>query len=280
MLRTVLLVAVSALALINAAPSAWAKEKTKAPVARTEQMAPADIESLLTRADAAYIVPDGQTPDYETSFALYSQAAELGDSYAMNRVGLMYDNGEFVAQDYDKSFEWFKRSAEAGFPAGMSNVAIMYESGDGTGQDYAEALRWYRQSAQGGYGYAMYALGNLYLAGTGVVEDHEEAAAWYQKAVDAGHAAAYWSMALRYLYGDGIAKDTQQAAELAYLALTNGVDVARTEFKKIGDAETSPNFRRGVQELLKRDGFYPGSIDGSFGPQTMRAVDAAFGTAL
>ena len=60
----------------------------------------------------------------------------------------------------------------------------------------------------------------------------------------------------------------------------SGLDIALDEFKEIGSADTSPNFRRRIQELLKRDGFYKGAIDGSFGPQTMRAVEAAFGSEL
>jgi len=31
--------------------------------------------------------------------------------------------------------------------------------------------------------------------------------------------------------------------------------------------------------MLKRDGFYTGSIDGSFGPATQQAIAAAFDTA-
>jgi peptidoglycan hydrolase-like protein with peptidoglycan-binding domain len=69
------------------------------------------------------------------------------------------------------------------------------------------------------------------------------------------------------------------AAELAYLALTNGLQTALDEFKDIRNADTSPNYRRAIQEMLKRDGFYTGTIDGSFGPATQRAIEAAFGTA-
>ena len=147
-------------------------------------------------------------------------------------------------------------------------------------QNSAEALYWFRMAADNGYAYAMYALGDMYLAGNGVAKDAEEATAWYQKASDNGDANGHWSLSLRYLYGDGIGKDTQRAAELAYLALTNGLQIALDEFKDIRNADTSPNYRRAIQEMLKRDGFYTGTIDGSFGPATQRAIEAAFGSAL
>jgi peptidoglycan hydrolase-like protein with peptidoglycan-binding domain len=58
------------------------------------------------------------------------------------------------------------------------------------------------------------------------------------------------------------------------------LQVAWDELKDIRNADTSPNYRRAIQEMLKRDGFYSGTIDGSFGPATQRAIEAAFGSAL
>lgn len=239
-----------------------------------------DLEQILDDADAAYFVEEGQTSDYQRAFELYSLAAGAGDAYAMNRMALMYDRGEYVAQDFTEAFDWYLKAAEAGLPAGQSNVASMYNAGDGVRQNYAEALHWFRLAADNDYAYAMYALGDMYLAGNGVAKDAEEATAWYRKASDAGEPNGHWSLSLRYLYGDGIGKDTQRAAELAYLALTNGLQVAWDELKDIRNADTSPNYRRAIQEMLKRDGFYTGTVDGSFGPATQRAIEAAFGSSL
>lgn len=277
--------AMLAFALAGTGDALAQKTKTKEPQVTQQQGAsldpsdPDDLEQILDEADEAYFVEDGETPDYKRAFELYSLASGAGDSYAMNRLGLMYDRGEFVARDYDKAFDWYLKSAEAGLPAGQSNVGSMYSAGDGVKQDYAEAQRWFRLAAGNDYAYAMYALGDLYLNGYGVSKDAEEATAWFQKASDAGDANGHWSLSLRYLYGDGIGKDTQRAAELAYLAITHGLQVALDEFADIGNADTSPNYRRAIQEMLKRDGFYNGAIDGSFGPATQRAIAAAFDTA-
>lgn len=237
---------------------------------------PDDLEYILDEGDAAYFA---DKPDFQYAFEMYSLAADVGDAYAMNRVGLMYDRGEYVAQDFTQAFDWYMKAAETGLAAAQSNVGSMYNLGDGVRQSYPEALRWFRLAADNGYGYAMYSLGDMYLAGNGVAKDAEEATAWYQKASDAGDANGHWSLSLRYLYGDGIGKDTQRAAELAYLALTNGLQIALDEFQDIRNADTSPNYRRAIQEMLKRDGFYAGTIDGSFGPATQRAIEAAFDTA-
>ena len=278
-----LLTAVSVLALSLSVSTEAFAQKTKTKGGDTTQQQsnqldpsdPDDLDFILDEADAAYFTDN---PDYEYAFDMYSLAAEGGDAYAMNRLALMYDRGEHVRQDFEKAFEWYLAAAELGLPAAQSNVGSMYDAGDGVEQNYREAMRWYRMAADNGYAYAMYAIGDMYLSGDGVAKDAEEATAWYRKASDNGDANGHWSLALRYLYGDGAPKDTQQAAELSYLALTKGLQVALDEFKDIGSAETSPNFRRAIQELLKADGYYTGAIDGSFGPATMRAIEAAFDT--
>jgi FOG: TPR repeat, SEL1 subfamily len=258
------------------APQAQTSTQTSA-VTDLDPSDPEELEEILDEADAAYF---GDSPDYEYAYKMYLLAAEAGSPYAMNRVGLMHDKGQYVAQSYTESFRWFMKAAEGGLPVGMSNVADMYYYGDGVEKDFAEARRWYTRAADADYGYAMTALGNLYLAGEGVTEDHEEAVYWFRQASDAGDPGGHWSLALRLLYGDGIDRDTSRAAELAYLALVNGHETALKEFKIIKDADTPPSFRRKVQELLKRDGFYSGGIDGDFGPSTLRAVEAAYESAL
>jgi uncharacterized protein len=289
MLTRGLMVVAAVLALGTAGvDTAWAqKAKTKGP-APTQQTTtePAvsqldphdakDLAEIIAEADAAYFVAEGETPDYEYAFKMYSLAAEGEDAYSINRVGLMYDRGEYVTQDFGKAFDAYKRAADLGLAAAMNNVANMYQAGDGVDQDYREALRWYQKAADGGYAYSMYVIGDMYLAGQGVPEDHKEAVEWYQKAVDGGEPNAYWALSLRYMYGDGVGKDELQAANLAYSALTHGVQVTLDELKKIEDADTSPSYRRAFQQLLKRDGFYTGAVDGNFGPTTMRAIEAAF----
>lgn len=261
------------------------KTKTKTAPPAAEQVTtldpndPDDLETILDEADAAYFVEQGDEPDYKFAFEMYKLAADAGDAYAMNRVALMYDRGEFVALDYEEAFDWYLKSAEAGLPAAQSNVGSMYSAGDGVKQDYAEAMKWFRMAADNDYAYANFAIGDLFLAGNGVTKDAEEATAWYRKASDAGDMNGDWALSIRYLYGDGVGKDTQRAAELAYLALTKGLEIAHEELMDIGNADTSPNFRRSLQELLKRDGYYNGAIDGSFGPGTQRALEAAYATA-
>lgn len=285
MIQFVRLLLIAAL-LTTGAGGLAAQEKTKSK-ADTQQTAsepeldpndPEDLEEILSIADDYYFGDTGPV-DHAEAFKWYSLASEGGSAYAMNRLGLMYDNGEHVEEDLAEAFHWYELAAEAGLPVAMGNVGNMYEYGDGTGQDYQQALAWYRKGADAGDDYSMLNLGYMFLSGRGVAEDPAEAAAWFQRSADAGSTEGHWMLALRYLYGDGVSMDTQKAADLAYHALINGHQVARDELREIKTADTSPNFRRALQRLLAADGYYKGSIDGSFGPQTQAALDSAFNSA-
>ena len=285
MVQFVRLLLIAAL-LTTGASGLAAQEKTKNK-ADTQQTAsepeldpndPEDLEEILFIADDYYFGDTGPV-DYAHAFKWYSLASEGGSAYAMNRLGLMYDNGEHVEEDLEQAFEWYESAAEAGLPVAMGNVGNMYELGDGPAQDYQQALAWYRKGADAGDDYSMLNLGYMFLGGRGVAEDPAEAAAWFQRSADAGSIEGHWILALRYLYGDGVSMDSQKAADLAYHALINGHQVARDELREIATADTSPNFRRAVQRLLAAGGYYKGSIDGSFGPQTQSALDAAFNSA-
>lgn len=239
-----------------------------------EAYTPDDIEDMLDMADAAMSLP---TPVYELAFTLYSEAAALGSAYGMYRTAMMYEQGQHVAQDAAKALEWYRKAAEAGLPVAQTYLGSLYLLGEGgVEKNPAEALRWIHRAADGGYTLAMHLLGSLYLGGNGVAKDPEEAVAWLTKASDGGYVDAHWALALRYLYGQGVGKDSHKAADLAYLALTKGSQQALDELQDIRQSVSSPNFRRALQDLLKRDGFYSGAIDGDFGPGTQKAIDAAF----
>ena len=51
---------------------------------------------------------------FQRALAIWVKAAEAGDTNAMFNLGLLYDNGQGVAQDYGKAREWYQKAAEAG----------------------------------------------------------------------------------------------------------------------------------------------------------------------
>lgn len=84
---------------------------------------------------------------YTGALHWYEMAAEQGDGVSMNRIALLYSNGNGVRQDANKAFGWFQRSAEAGFGWGMSNLANCYDNGDGVQENFDLAWKWYAKAA-------------------------------------------------------------------------------------------------------------------------------------
>ena len=48
----------------------------------------------------------------------YLKAADLGNAYAMNNIGVMYRNGWGVEKDLDEANKWYKKAEDAGYDAG------------------------------------------------------------------------------------------------------------------------------------------------------------------
>ena len=91
-----------------------------------------------------------QRKDYVEALRLFGIAAGQGNALAQANLGVMYHNGEGVAQDYAEALRWFRLAAAQGDARAQSNLGIMYERGEGVAKDNAEALRWYRLAAAQG----------------------------------------------------------------------------------------------------------------------------------
>ena len=118
----------------------------------------------------------------------YEKAAAKGDASAMFNLGVLYHNGQGVAQDYAKAREWYEKAAAKGDESAMFNLGLLYHNGFGVAQDYAKARAWYEKAAAKGQASAMFNLGLLYHNGHGVAQDYARAREWFGKAADEGNA--------------------------------------------------------------------------------------------
>jgi len=69
----------------------------------------------------------------ERSLFHLRRAAELGDKWAQNNLGVRLAAGNGVAQDHTEAVRWFRASAMAGFPFGAANLGWAYYSEVGGG---------------------------------------------------------------------------------------------------------------------------------------------------
>ena len=78
---------------------------------------------------------------------LYRLAAQQGNASAQFDLGLLYDNGEGVAQDYTLAAKWYRKAAEQGLPRAQFNLGSLYAGGQGVGRDYVESWFWLNLAA-------------------------------------------------------------------------------------------------------------------------------------
>ena len=117
--------------------------------------------------------------DYKEAVKWYRLAAEQGDAFAQNNLGLMYDEGHGVPQDYHEAAKWYRLSVEQGYAQAQNNLGVVYDKGKGVSQDYKEAAKWYLLSAIQGYAQAQYNLGWMYAYGKGVTRNYVQAHKWW-----------------------------------------------------------------------------------------------------
>jgi TPR repeat protein len=151
---------------------------------------------------------------FDASPQLVQKAATAGNVEAMNSLGLLYQNGQGVAQSYDKARVWFQKAADAGDADAMNNLGELYYYGLGVARDYTQARDWYEKAAAADNANAMYSLGWMYEKGSGVIiRDYSQALNWYQRAAAEGNTEAMFNLGVLYQSGEGVAQSYDKAGE-------------------------------------------------------------------
>ena len=73
-----------------------------------------------------------------------------GDARAQYNLGVMYGNGQGVAQNYAEALKWYKLAAAQGDARAQFNLALMYDKGQGVAQNYVKAHMWFNLVAVSG----------------------------------------------------------------------------------------------------------------------------------
>ena len=88
--------------------------------------------------------------DYHTAMKGWRPLANQGDPLAQATLGLMYAEGEGVAQDYQEAVRWYRLAAEQGHASGQFSLGAMYTAGQGVPKDYVLAYMWINLAAPKG----------------------------------------------------------------------------------------------------------------------------------
>jgi TPR repeat protein/class 3 adenylate cyclase len=175
----------------------------------------ADVQNWTARALT-------KARDYEEARALFKQAAEKGNAFAMTGLGALFQNGRGVSQDYAAARRWYEMAADKGSAEAMQQLGWLYEKGRGVAQDFVKARSWYRKAAENGRTDAMHTLGWLHENGEGGAQDFAQARGWYEKAAEKGNAASQNNIGTLYESGRGVPQNYATARSWYEKAAANG----------------------------------------------------------
>lgn len=203
--------------------------------------------------------------------------AEQGDTRSMMGLAYMRLNKDGTRYQPETAAELLTRAAEAGSAEAQFELARLYENGTGVPKDTARALELYHQSAEQEFPDALNDLGFLYFQGEmGLTRDPAKGLAYFERAAALKQKQAMYNYAAMIDDGNIPGKGASEAADLLYQSLRSG---SRQVLDLLISEPTmfKPATRTALQAKLAEKGFYSGSLDGSFGPGTQRAIAAAFG---
>ena len=93
----------------------------------------------------------GCAVDYTQALYWYHKAADAGNMYSPNSIGICYQNGHGVPQSDEQAAQWFEKAAKSGNPQGAYNLAECYFSGSGVRKSVDEALKYWSEAAKLGH---------------------------------------------------------------------------------------------------------------------------------
>ncbi len=92
-----------------------------------------------------------QSGDYAAALGRLRPLAEHGHAEAQFNLGLMYVNGQGVAQDHTEAMKWYREAAEQELATAQYNLGLMYGLGQGVPQNFVMAHMWWTLAARQGH---------------------------------------------------------------------------------------------------------------------------------
>jgi TPR repeat protein len=223
------------------------KEETEAKRIAEEKKEQAEADAIrfaeekkkLEEAEAKLLIEENKTLSEEEAYVLYDfissgdypeklkelqDAANSGNMWGMNCLGLCYEYGNGVEKNLKEAFAWYKKAAELGNPTAMHNVGICYENGNGIKKNPKEAFAWYKKAADAGDDGGMERYGNCLVNGIGVNQNNQEGFMWFLKGAESGNSLSMANVGWCYEFGRGINQSYTEAMMWYQKALDGGYE--------------------------------------------------------
>lgn len=160
-----------------------------------------------------YHLGRGVPVDLKRAYELYKASMLQDHPPAINNMGMMYLNGDYVERNYEVAFALFSLAA-ADHAQAKDNMGRCFENGWGVDAEPEQAANFYQLAGDEGYMLGYYHLGVLYEEGRGgAVVNVPEALHWYEVAGDNQYAQGYFRMAEIYEQGILVPRDAKKALE-------------------------------------------------------------------
>jgi len=181
---------------------------------------------------------------------------------------------DYVNRDFQNAFSHYKDAAEKGNAYAYYNLYVMYNYGQGVRRDVQMSTVMLKKAVDLGDPTAQVVMANRLLSGKD--KNVQEALVLLKLAAQKENVYAYSDLSLLYRYGYGVKQDTALADEYQRLAEANGSKLSlvpkRAYTKSTSNAPSKKELVLGIQEGLKKLGFYTGKVDGSSGPMSLKAI--------
>ena len=122
---------------------------------------------------------------YSDAIPLFNQACSGGKADSCNRLGLMYDFGEGVAQDFPRALAFYSKSCNSGNGAACYHLSMLPQSLPG-GCNSGAVTRNLSRSCDVGIATSCSMIGYSYIHGCGVAKDTEKGRQLLSKACSLG----------------------------------------------------------------------------------------------
>lgn len=132
-----------------------------------------------------YHLGRGVERDEKTAYEWYKKAVLQRYAPAMNNMGMMYLNGEYVVKNEDVAFRLFEEASTDHVQA-LDNLGRCFENGWGVQQDIGQAINFYQLAGDAGYMLGYFHIGQVYEKGypPDTPKDIDKAVSWYVQAAE------------------------------------------------------------------------------------------------
>jgi TPR repeat protein len=145
----------------------------------------------------------------------YKKSMEKGEPRAFTAMGYFYETGQGgFGMDLKMAVALYTEAANAGESHGIFSLGKCFYEGVGVEQDVEKAVELFRESAVLGNSWGQYFLGNCFYKGEGVEKNLAKAAELFISSADQGLGCAQCTLAQCFLLGHGVPRNIWKVAEL------------------------------------------------------------------